>query len=220
MLVGCRRRGQLSFTEQRDTLKTGGLRSSTPNGARAVTRYVDGPAGSGQPFSATDYDGGINRQIRGLRESLFLAREAAIRIRRADTTYIVRAPIPTASLGQVSVRQPEPRPSTALDRDAGGRFAPGHSGNVGGRPKQLREVVALARECTVEAIGTLREIALDRNTQPMARVKACESLLLRGWGAPMRETNVEALLDGDDEEVTFALVLGPKLSRSWEERAT
>ena len=36
-----------------------------------------------------------------------------------------------------------------------GRFAPGVSGNAGGRPKAVRDVAAAARERTPEAIETL-----------------------------------------------------------------
>jgi hypothetical protein len=75
----------------------------------------------------------------------------------------------------------------------------------------MRTVVELARDCTVEAIETLRLIALDPKAQAMARVRACESLLQRGWGVPMRESNVDALMDDDPGEISFRLVLGPEL---------
>jgi hypothetical protein len=98
-------------------------------------------------------------------------------------------------------------------RDGNGRFLKGHSGNPGGRPKQARAVVELARMCTEEAVSTLREIALDRCAQGMARVRACEALLQRGWGLPMPETSIDGFM-ADDEPITFRISLGPDLDPS------
>jgi hypothetical protein len=104
------------------------------------------------------------------------------------------------------VSELEPRSFVVAPRDGHGRFLPGVSGNPGGRPKQARAVVELARQCTTEAIETLREIALDRQAQPMARVRACEALLTRAWGVPMPETSIDSLLE-EEEPITFRIVL-------------
>ena len=48
-------------------------------------------------------------------------------------------------------------------RAAGGRFAPGSSGNPGGRPKMtaaMREAISLARDATPRAMERLIELTL------------------------------------------------------------
>ena len=63
------------------------------------------------------------------------------------------------------------------------RFAKGQSGNPGGRPKADGEIRELARQHTVMALRTLREIA-ECGENESARVAAANSLLDRGWGKP------------------------------------
>ena len=63
-------------------------------------------------------------------------------------------------------------------------FQPGTSGNPGGRPKGLSDVIALAREHTELAITTLVDIAKQTKAAPAARVAAASALLDRGWGKP------------------------------------
>lgn len=62
------------------------------------------------------------------------------------------------------------------------RFAPGQSGNPGGRPKALRSVEEEARKHTALAMQTLASIANDIKAPPAARVTAASVLLDRGWG--------------------------------------
>ena len=57
-----------------------------------------------------------------------------------------------------------------------GQFAPGQSGNLGGRPKDEHRVAELARSYTLEAIDTLVELMRDGNDE---RVRGT-----RGSGAP------------------------------------
>jgi hypothetical protein len=78
-------------------------------------------------------------------------------------------------------------------RDQGGRWQKGSSGNPEGRRAELavREVVQLARTATAEAVETLREIAADKSAPAVARVRACEALLSRGWGSPSDEVSLE-----------------------------
>jgi hypothetical protein len=118
------------------------------------------------------------------------------------------------------VSELERRTVPVVRRDGHGKFLAGASGNPGGRPKQVRAVVELARTYTEEAVGTLREIALDRQAQAMARVRACEALLQRGWGVPMPETSIDALLEEDGQPITFQLILGPEgetIDADWSE---
>jgi hypothetical protein len=63
-------------------------------------------------------------------------------------------------------------------------FKKGQSGNPGGRPKEVAEVKALARERTVRAINVLTKIMESSKATNAARVAACKELLDRGWGKP------------------------------------
>lgn len=69
---------------------------------------------------------------------------------------------------------------------SGRGFRPGQSGNPGGRPKALREVMDLARAKTEAAVETLAGIMADGSAPPAARVSAAIALLDRGWGRPVQ----------------------------------
>ena len=59
-----------------------------------------------------------------------------------------------------------------------GQFAPGQSGNPGGRPKDEHRVAELARSYTVD---TLVELMREGKDEPM-RGTAAQALPDRGWG--------------------------------------
>ena len=65
-------------------------------------------------------------------------------------------------------------------------FKPGQSGNPGGRPKVIAEVVELAREQTKEAVDALTKIMKDKKSPPAAIVSAATAILDRGWGKPLQ----------------------------------
>ena len=67
-----------------------------------------------------------------------------------------------------------------------GQFAPGQSGNPGGRPKDEHRVADLARSYTIEAINTLVELMRDGKDERV-RGTAAQALLDRGWGKAKAE---------------------------------
>jgi hypothetical protein len=70
---------------------------------------------------------------------------------------------------------------TARPRGPGRPFTKGVSGNPGGRPRELADVKALAREHTTEAIETLVTLMREGRTDT-ARAAAASELLSRAWG--------------------------------------
>jgi hypothetical protein len=68
-------------------------------------------------------------------------------------------------------------------RAKGGRWAKGQSGNPVGRPRQDMQVRELARAHTEASINTL--VTIQRTSKnDMARLRAAEILLNRGYGQP------------------------------------
>jgi len=68
-----------------------------------------------------------------------------------------------------------------LQRSKSGQFAPGQSGNPGGRPKDEHRVGELARSYTLEAIETLVDL-MRHGKDERVRGTAAQALLDRGWG--------------------------------------
>jgi Family of unknown function (DUF5681) len=62
-------------------------------------------------------------------------------------------------------------------------FQPGQSGNPGGKPKKLAELVDLARSLAPDAIKALHEIAVNGRSEK-CRIVAAVALLDRGFGKP------------------------------------
>jgi len=76
---------------------------------------------------------------------------------------------------------------------AGGRFQPGKSGNPGGRPKALGWSREMARAHTEEAINAAVGIMRKARSPAMARLKAIELILDRGWGKPVSATAIATM---------------------------
>lgn len=61
-------------------------------------------------------------------------------------------------------------------------FAPGQSGNPGGRPRLPDDVKALARSYTRQAVEVAAAIMLNTEETGTARMSAVNTILDRGWG--------------------------------------
>jgi hypothetical protein len=106
-------------------------------------------------------------------------------------------------------------PSTAFKLGQSGNpattFKPGQSGNPGGRPAVLKNLQALAREHTEEAIEAL-VVALK---YPATRVAAATTLLDRGYGRPVQTLNqriIRSVADLSDEELHSILASETEVS--------
>lgn len=79
---------------------------------------------------------------------------------------------------------PESRQKQASPKANRTSFKPGQSGNPGGRPKDVGEVIELAREHTTTAIKRL--VYWMNHENPKASVAATQAILDRGWGKPVQ----------------------------------
>lgn len=71
------------------------------------------------------------------------------------------------------------------------KWTKGTSGNPGGRKSLPLDIVALCRETGRESIETLIAIQNDPKAPPVARIKAAETLLNRGWGTAPQTVKIE-----------------------------
>jgi hypothetical protein len=65
---------------------------------------------------------------------------------------------------------------------SGSTFKPGQSGNPGGRPKALKEVIELCRDLTAKGVERMGKILADDTAPPAAQVAAFNAVMDRGWG--------------------------------------
>lgn len=115
-----------------------------------------------------------------------------------------------------SPRQPRGKPiavpaptSTAtaasVERVDGGRFAPGRSGNPGGRPKAVRELLDRARAAVPAAFDLAEKLVADEKADPRVRLEAARFLTAYGLGAPPKEAPKDPAEDMSDDELREAL---------------
>jgi Family of unknown function (DUF5681) len=71
-----------------------------------------------------------------------------------------------------------------------GGFKKGKSGNPGGRPKALANVMHEARRHTPEALKTLVKLMRAAESETV-RLNAAEAILSRGWGRPVQALQVD-----------------------------
>jgi len=105
-------------------------------------------------------------------------------------------------------------------RVVGRPFEKGKSGNPGGRPREIQEIVDLARTNSVDAVNTLSDIMRDPIAPHAARIAAANSILDRAYGKPKETVDLtgkmtlEALVvasmrSRDDPNVIDAVALEP-----------
>ena len=91
-----------------------------------------------------------------------------------------------------------------------GRFKPGESGNPGGRPKEVAEVKALAREHTVAAINKMVEIMNAPKSSGNTVLAAACAILDRGYGRPAQSVDLTTtpgtMSDAEVEERAIAIL--------------
>jgi hypothetical protein len=95
------------------------------------------------------------------------------------------------------------------NRKDNGRFAPGVSGNPGGRPKLPAEMREIFQSKGLEAAEIL--VKHLRNTDPRVSVAAAREILDRAYGKPVQSINV------DREERIKLIAVVPQKASSTEE---
>ena len=84
-------------------------------------------------------------------------------------------------------------------------FAPGQSGNPGGRPRIPDDVKQLARGYTREAIETAAEIMRNPGETGTARMSAVNTILDRAWGKAPQHISVDNTGNLSDAELRTEL---------------
>lgn len=74
--------------------------------------------------------------------------------------------------------------SNIVKRDERGRIQKGTSLNPGGRPKAVRELLAVARESVPEALALANRFVADEEMDARVRLEAAKLLLSYGLGSP------------------------------------
>lgn len=102
-----------------------------------------------------------------------------------------------------------PASEQGVIRTQGGRFAPGTSGNKGGRPKSAKDIQDLARKHSVQALETL--VAIMETGKVGEQLIAAKLILERAWGRP----GVAEEIGGSGEIIpVLKISLHPPLDRA------
>jgi hypothetical protein len=86
---------------------------------------------------------------------------------------------------------------------AGIRFQPGKSGNPGGRPKAVKEVVELCRDLTSIGLKRMKTILESDTAPPAAQVAAFNAVMDRGWGKVTQAVELSGPDGGPVQSITL-----------------
>lgn len=97
--------------------------------------------------------------------------------------------------------------NSAAERPRGRPFPPGQSGNPGGRPKAVRELLELARSQVPGSLELAVKLRDDEKQDARVRLDAAKFLVSYGLGAPPKAA---ADPDGDDGDASALDGLTPE----------
>ena len=83
-----------------------------------------------------------------------------------------------------------------MQRVTGGRFAPGTSGNPGGRPPVPDDIKAMFTSLAPDAVRALAEALIGDD--PRLRLQAAQAILDRAFGKPTVSAHIENVQSGPD----------------------
>jgi hypothetical protein len=92
-------------------------------------------------------------------------------------------------------------------RDSRGRIQPGRSLNPGGRPKEVRELLLLARSAVPQALALAAQFIANDQADARVRLEAAKLILVYGLGTPPKteaspdDTEAEALRAMSDADL-------------------
>jgi hypothetical protein len=86
-------------------------------------------------------------------------------------------------------------------RGPGRPFTPGTSGNPGGRPRAVRELLEQARASVPAALELAERLVADEQEDSRVRLEAAKLLMAYGLGSPPKELPRDPVEDMTDEEL-------------------
>ena len=99
------------------------------------------------------------------------------------------------------ISAPEPEPSKRRQGGKGRPFPKGVSGNPTGKPKQVRELLEVARRSVPDAFALAEKLMNGAAVEPRVRLEAAKFLTSYGLGAPPKEPLPDQVTTLTDDEL-------------------